>query len=280
LEDTINKRWIEQGDQANFTEFSQIVPEVAQRSTLARAASYFIEAHTLPSPYFPYVITPDMAEESQLLREIYTKQKAIVIGRNGRNFTVSVDTDIGEIKDKKARFDALIHYALAQGKQLDHDTLNSYDGRWSSNGLKNAFNVAVSQATYKDVFTQYIAALKEQNTAEEALNQAARHWLKEQTSTWLDWQSIDSDDEVLPYWIQQIIEDKAIALPENVADEDWIWVAGNTEKWMHTIKRYARLYGDEAAKWNGRKLAWNIQFKAWKRLLRINPHAANELHAI
>jgi len=279
LEDTINQSRIERGDEADFDEFSRIIPEIAQRSILVKTARYFIKEHTLPAPYFPHVITPIMAEKSALLSGIFDNQKDIILGRDWKYFTVLVDTDIGNTKDENARFSALIEYALAQKQCLDQATLKAYDQRWYSHIIKNTLNVAVPQDSYQDEFKSYIYDIKEKNSSAEELNQAAQQWLREKTSQWLNWQSIEVDEDLFPHWIQQIIEEKPISTLSNYADNDRVWVSGNTKEWMILIKRYANLHGGKA-KWNSRKTAWDMSFKAWQALLNSYPYAANELHLI
>jgi len=216
-----------------------------------------------------------MAEESRLLGEIYDAQASIVIGRDLNYFTVPVDTDIGISKDENARFDALIQYALAKGKILDQNTLNHYDERWNYKGLKKALNAALPQASYLDEFQAYISGIKERESSAEELNQAAQKWLREKTSHWLDWQSIEAD-EILLDWMHQAIEDKPMTASMSYTPDDLVFIGGETKKWKDIIKNNSSGH----ARWFGRKLAWRMQFKAWQALLNNYPHAANELHLI
>jgi len=144
---------------------------------------------------------------------------------------------------------------------LDQNTLNHYDEHSSNSGLKKALNAALPQAIYQDEFQAYISGIKEKNSSAEDINQAAQLWLKEKTGKWLDWKSIEANDGLLN-WMQQVMEDKPLAMFNHYADDDLVWVAGKTKEWRALIKRYASLYSDRVARWNGRKLAWTISFKA------------------
>jgi len=234
-------------------------------------AAYSAYEYRLPQPYFPFVITPDEAEKSDVMRRIFDAQKAVIREFRHSQFVVPHDMPVtrGGYADHKARHDALREFATAHGLKLTLTDLDDSD-------------VWVSLQIEKTVASDdLMAALT--GEYETQIREQARAFMRNATP-WLDWQDKDPASDFLPYSfkaaIAGAIRNVAGDQPQGESSNNVVGITGNTLKWKNAIKTYARQHGGGKFRWDKIALTWNVYRSTWDALTAEQPQAGKELQLV
>jgi len=251
--------------------FSEVIPEVAQRRKTEALTAYGVSEYRLPPPYFPFVITPDEAEQTEIMRRIFNAQKTVIRDVRHGQFIVPANIDVtrGGYADYEARFDALREFATAHSLKL---TLADFGGS----------DAWVKKQIEKTVSLDDLAATL---TGEDAtqIREQARAFLQT-AAPWFDWQDKDPASDFLPFAfvhaIGEAVRSVAGGEPAGELPSDVVGITGNTLKWKRAIKVYAERHGDGKYRWDKSALTWNVYRSTWDTLIAEQPQARKELQLV
>jgi hypothetical protein len=253
--------------------FNEVVPEVAQRRKVEALAEYTVRDHKLPQPHFPYVIRPDEADNSPVMRLIFDSQKAVVrsfkepSSAHYAKFVAPGSLDVAhEYRNSAMLHTALIEFAKANGLQL---TVADFDGSpaWGLAQIEES----VSLDALKSALTG--------KTEPDIMEQAAT--FMRGAIPWFDWQDQDPASDYLPQSFRRAIEE---AVRQSLGDAapalsptDVVGIKGNTRTWKETIKDCANKAGHGKFKWDKDALVWNVYRSTWDYLTANHVNAAKQL---
>lgn len=283
------------------TTFSSRCPQVAERRKEPVMALYKVDSvYELPSPYFPIVLTGDVAKGGAVVARIFAEQTKIVQGFDDRQFVAAGDAGVLTVATPTDFGAALAQYAKAHGLKA---TYGDFQGSHTDllDGMK-----AIGIAGAADL----AAALAPSTTAEE-VNAAFITWLAGM-APWFDWDTyprarlVDS----FPYFMDNEytravsgardrvreaeraaqIAAAAVARPADqgaapapaaeAATADPlgpVGISGDTKRWFQQIKSAATVAGGGKYLWDGKAGVWNVQRRTWDYIVANYPEAAKVL---
>lgn len=255
----------------SFGPFSKAVKEVANYRRTVSMLEYSCTRASLPSPYFPYVVTPAEASICAACAAIQKEQSAIVKSIEDGKFRVEATVDVNESDpsgfywgdDRNEKFvAAIVPWAAAHGVkalcQPDMDGWRSYLRRESAKLNVDWLAEATSAKEIDD-------RLWEQFRAE--------------------FSSVEFDDSaeldaLLSFDLQLKIQKRKHEISEaDIPDDRVVGITGDTFRLKDDIKRISNDEG-QAAKWNKWKKAWIVRYSVYKKLIELHPEAANDLQLL
>lgn len=241
--------------------YSAVVPEVSQYRTTKNVARYYVNDDLLPQPYFPLVVDPDLAKQSEFFKSIVDKQKEVVIRASSYSYYAAADLEV----EKRS-------LTYLQKLKLFADYAKAHGYKVPVSELKEAhlFDTYYLDRTLDaDAFRKEMANPAEGMSAEEQANA----WIKKQLD-WVDWTAVEPTEFYNSGVFESIIEEavKKREKPDETLDshkvnpDSQVFISGNTKRWYTTIKFYASMTGD-TARWIKSRGAWSVRGKTWNRLL-------------
>ncbi len=255
----------------SWNEFSDAVPEVAQRRKTEALAAYSIDDHTLPQPHFPYVISPRLVDKTPVARAIFDAQAAVVKSFYGNSFVVPNSLAVETTRPtSEGKYDALREYALARGMKL---TWQDFDEYGHAAQVRKQIEKTVAADALK-------AALS--GAIEDEIRAQARAFMLAAVP-WFDYSDTDPlERDYMPVGLSSALADALARVQpaKAVSPTDVVGIRGNTKAWKDQIKRCAVIEGAGRFKWDGDAQVWNVQRAAWDHLLKGYPNAARELELV
>lgn len=268
--------------------YSELLSEVAAlrktETLVGYEASYvspYRDAPLLPSPYFPIVINPGEAKNSQFLTSVFEKQKEVVKGWDNSMFSVlnTVEVEMRRITTTEI-IGMFKDYAVANGVRLTEADCGPVRYLASGEARKSITEEGVRNA------------VSGKSTVEE-IRESVRQYIRD-AAAWFDYG--DKWDEALLLTgriVDKAIEDVTRAnepeqAPEpekELSDNDLVLVHGDTKQWKEEIKQAGKKYKEQTGhggksfawdKYQG-NFAWKIKRGAYRLLIESHPQISNDV---
>ena len=246
-----------------FSGFSDRCKDVLQYRKTEKIIEYSCFNTSLPSPYFPFVMTGEEMERCSACAAIGRSQMEVVKARKGSYYTASATTDINPNdnsgsgwRGRNKRFvSALVEWARAHSIKAKYDQ--------SAEGWRDFVEEKLSETDF--------SGLQEAKTDEEI-----DRYVKTCVTEALPDVEFDSVDQLIPDSVKAMVQRrKAELLP----DDKIVGLTGDTYRYKDDIKALA-LRAGSMAKWDGARRAWVVQYVVYKQLIERYPNAANNIDIV
>lgn len=281
--------------------FSRLVPAVSQRRTTVTLVNCNPRLTGLPAPYFPKVLTPDLADKGQVFAAIVAQQKAVVkafiAGNYEDQFTVDVTVEVKRLPTTAWQsgffMNDFLAFARANGLKINlaeakemgttgvflRETVLKFSG--SPPGTvpfasvltgedAESLNAAAAQwvaALLPDVEMTPAQALTLLNYTEQTALQSAikRAMAPPQVP-------VHEAVQALVAQVKDAPSSFGVGEVAAIGDTDYVGIAGNTKPWKEQIKATASETGG-GFQWDGDATQWNVQYRTWKAIGQKFPSA-------
>lgn len=245
-----------------FSDFSDHCQAVLQYRKTEKLVEYSCDTASLPSPYFPYVVTSEEMMACPACAAVGREQADIVKSRSGSRFTVEATVDVnpndmsGNWRGRNQRFvEALVVWARAHNLKA---TFN-----YSSDGWRFFAKDKLADADFSG-----LQDAKSDLEIDAYINRRVSELLPD-----VDFESVE---QVIPENVKILVQKrKADLLP----DDKIVGLAGDTYQYKDDIKALS-LSSGERAKWDGYRKAWIVPYVVYKKLIERYPNAVNRVEIV
>lgn len=288
--------------------FSQDVPEVASRRTVAMMVTFSGSQWHLPAPQFP-VVLPSEGEGLRVVPMIANRQSEIVKSLDASSygaptFVASIDAGVTKANGNVNVMQALLDYCQAFKVKLTADDLAV---------VKRCASLYAVSSVTGTVFhnrSAAIAPVLESAKSVEDLARLVGEWIVRDRFPWYDLSTDASyvraaDAEaflsVMDYSLAAayrhrknllaMAEQSGTPPPPPSTEPDGtpavdssdpmrvVGITGDTRRWKDEIKSAAVQAGGRPI-WDGTNLQWNVPFAAWVKLIQSYPQAEKALKVV
>lgn len=240
-----------------FSPFSEIVPEVKKYRSTDSLVRYSGNEAKLPSPYFPYYITPDEAKMCPVCAAIAKEQQEIISSIDAYYFMARSSVGVEE-EGKRIAFSvraaALIEWAKAHNMTIT--AINTYEWKeFLKTVTAGKIDVSVlDHATTLDEFDSLV---------------------RRQVEGAVPGVTFGEDLDLMgfiDFYVAQEIKQRRQAYVNRAgfSPDDVVWLKGETYRYRNTIKMVALEEG-YSAKWDGLRKMWMVRYSVYQKIVEEDP---------